>query len=763
MTRQMIRAKAIGKSVPRLDGRETVSGASLYTADFLLPSTLHAKLFRSSIPHGRIRRLDVSRAKNFKGVASVVTAADLPEKRFGSAIRDEEIFASRKVRFPGDVIAAVAAEDETIAEEAVDLIECEYEQLPAVLTTDEALRENASLVHEHLATYQLNPIMARKWSPLAGTNVAHQTVYSKGDLERGYSEADEVFEDTFRTTQVHHCALEPHATLAWMQKDRLTVWTTTQNVFQVRAELSHLFDLPESIIRVIGTKVGGGFGGKNVSLRIEPHAVALALQTGRPVRLVLTRTEEFISTAGSVPATVKIKTGVTNAGTITARTIDFFWDTGAYAEGLSASNRALKDGIGPYRIPNVRVTSTLVYTNKVRGCPFRGMGIAEAIWASESQMDIIADRLGLDPVELRGKNCLKTGDETPAGDRADNIALEECLRKVSSAVGWSKKPLAPNRGIGFSLLLKSPTTSLTRSNAHVRINREGSIDLLVGASDVGGGAGTSLAQIVAEVLDVPVEQIRVIIADTDLTPFDHGTFSSRVIAYVGVAVKLAAQDAKRQLLEAVAASWSVPAPELQLANTTVTTNGKQPITFKEIVSSLVAEGVILGQGSIEGKRHWAGDSDGDDSSSSDPGWPFGAQAVEVEVDRQTGVIKILRVISAHDVGKAINPMAVAGQIEGGVIMGIGFALHEGLLFEEGRVSNPSFADYKILTTRDIPRILPIIVEKPYASEPFGAKGVGEVSLFGIAPAIANALAHATGVRIKDLPMTSEKILEHLKQ
>jgi CO/xanthine dehydrogenase Mo-binding subunit len=758
----VIQTKIVGKSVPRLDGLETVSGTALYTADFLMPSSLHAKLFRSSVAHGRIRRLDVSRAKQLTGVIGVVTAADLAGKRFGSAIRDEEIFASSKVRFLGDVIAAVAAEDESTAEKALELIECEYDELPAVLTTNEALRETASLVHENAERYGMNPIMARKWNPVPGTNIIHQTSFSRGDVEAGFAEADEIFEDSFQTEQVQHCALEPHAAIAHVKGNRLTVWTTTQNVFQVRAELSHLFDLAEDNIRVIGTKVGGGFGGKNVTLRIEPHVVALALKTRRPVRLVLNRTEVFNATAGSVPATIKVKTGVRKDGTITAKSVDFIWDAGAYAEGLSASNRALKDGIGPYRIPNVTVTSTLVYTNKVRGCPYRGMGIAEAVWAGESQIDIIADRLGLDPVALRNKNCLQVGDETPAGDRATNIALQECLEKVSLAAGWTKKQLAPNRGIGFALLLKSPTTSLTRSNAHVRINQDGSIELLFGASDVGGGAGTSLAQIVAEVLSINVQQIKVLLADTDLTPFDHGTFSSRVIAYVGIAVKLAAEDAKRQLLDAVAKSWNVPTHQLKLANGKIIDGVKRSICLTEVVRSLVPEGVIVGLGSIEGKRHWAGDSDGKDGSSSDPGWPFGAQAVEVEVDQQTGVVKVLRVISAHDVGKAINPRAVEGQIEGGVVMGIGFALQEELLFEEGRVTNSNFADYKIPTSRDIPKITPIIVEKPYASEPFGAKGVGEVSLFGMAPAIANAIANATGVRIRELPITPEKLLEQLK-
>lgn len=723
---------------------------------------LYARLFRSAVAHGRIRRLDVNRARNLKGVVAVLTAEDVPKRKFGSTLRDEEIFTSKKVRYVGDVIAGVAAVDEETAERAIDLIECDVEELPAVLNADEALREDAPLVHEELGSYGLNPIMTSYWNPHPGTNIAHQAVHTKGDIDRGFAEADRIFEDTFCSQQVQHCSLEPHAVIAKAEGNRITVWSSTQNVFQVRAELAYLFDLPEGDIRIVGTKVGGGFGGKNVALRVEHYAVALALKTGRPVRLVLTRREEFDSAASSVPATIRIKTGVTKDGRITARAVEFIWDTGAYgAGGLPTSNRALKDGIGPYKIPHIRVTSTLVYTNKLFGCPYRGLGIAEAVWASESQMDIIADKLGIDPVELRLKNCLDEGDETPGGDLAVHIALKECIRRVSAAIGWKKKRAAPNRGIGFALLHKSPPTPAASSNAHVRINRDGSIDLLIGASDVGGGTGTSLAQIVAEELSISLEDVNVVMADTALTPFDHGTFSSRVTSYVGAAVRLAAADTKRQLLAEASRLWGVAVTELYLAGKKVVGKGGKSGSFREIIqNSLSGDPVILGRGVLEAKRAWAGDSNFDSSAS---GWPFGAQAVELEVDEETGMIKVLRVATAHDTGKAINPMAVAGQIEGGVVMGLGYALFEELTYDGGKITNPSFADYKIPTARDIPKVTAIIVEKPYSSEPFGAKGVGEVALFGIAPAVANAIARAIGVRIKKLPITSEKLLMALKQ
>jgi CO/xanthine dehydrogenase Mo-binding subunit len=753
--------KVVGKPLPRLDGPDSVTGRAIYTVDVALPEMLHIKLFRSSVPHGKIRRLDVSRARALNGVAAVLTADDVPAKRFGFGVQDEQLLALDKVRYVGDVIAAIAAVDETTAEQALDLIECDYTELPAALTLDEALSENAPLVHEQLSSYRLNTVLARDWHPVFGTNIAHQTSFAKGDIDKGFADADEIFDDTFRSQQVQHCSLEPHAVVAEWNGDRLTVWTSTQKVFLVRSGLADLFDLPEDKIRVIGSKVGAGFGGKN-AMRLEPYAAALALKTGKPVRLVNSRAEEFSAAAGSVPATVRVKTGVKKDGTITARAMEFTWDTGAYAEGLAGSNRALKDGVGPYKIANIRVSSTLVYTNKLRGCPFRGLGIPEAVWAGESQMDIIAQKLGIDPVALRLKNCLDTGDVTPAGDRANHIALRECLLKVGAELKRWKKRTPAHHGFGVALLHKSPTTSASSSNARVRIDADGQVELFIGATDVGGGTGTSLGQIVAEELGIPLRTVRVIIADTELTPFDHGTYSSRVTPYVGAAVKLAAADARRQIMETAARLWNLPAEAVRFVTGKVSAKGQRALSLAEVLEQSRAE-EIVGVGASQSKRLWAEEASQHAKEPSAPGWPFGAQAVEVEVDRETGVIKLIRVASVHDVGKAINPLAVTGQIEGGIMMGLGYALSESLLFDEGKITNASFADYKIPTARDIPAATPIIVEKNYDSEPYGAKGVGEMSVFGIAPAVANAIARLTGVRIKDLPMSAENLLEQLNQ
>ncbi len=753
--------KVVGKPHPRLDGVESVTGHATYTVDVALPGMLHAKLFRSSVPHAKIHRLDVTPARALPGVAAILTADEVPRKRFGFAIQDEELLAREKVRYVGDVIAAVAAVDEPTADQALELIECDYEPLPVVLTVNEALSENAPLVHAELSSYRLNSVLARDWRPVAGTNIAHQASFSKGNIEHGFVAADEIFDHTFRSQQVQHCSLEPHAVVAAWDGDRLTLWTSTQKVFLVRSGLADLFDLPEDKIRVIGSKVGAGFGGKN-AMRLEPHAVALALKTGKPVRLVNSRAEEFSAAAGSVPAMVRVKTGVKKDGTITARAMEFTWDTGAYAEGLAGSNRALKDGVGPYKIPNIRVTSTLVYTNKLRGCPFRGLGIPEAVWAGESQMDIISQKLGIDPVALRLKNCLGTGDETPAGDRAHYIALRECLLKVADELERWKKRAPGNRGFGVALLHKSPTTSVSSSNARVRLDAAGNVELFIGATDVGGGTGTSLGQIAAEELDLPLSKIRVVIADTELTPFDHGTYSSRVTPYVGAAVKLAAADARRQIQEMAAQIWQVQAQEVGCVRGKVKVKGHRPLALAQLLAEGRVEAIIgVGASRSEPLRAAAAAKQHRDSRA--PGWPFGAQAVEVALDRETGVVRLIRVISAHDIGKAINPLAVTSQIQGGIMMGLGYALSEGLTFDGGTIINASFADYKIATARDIPVATPVIVEKDYASEPYGAKGVGEMAVFGIAPAIANAVARLTGVRIKDLPMSAEKLLAELKQ
>ncbi|MFQ5852653.1 MAG: xanthine dehydrogenase family protein molybdopterin-binding subunit [Candidatus Binatia bacterium] len=758
--------RVVGLPIERVDGAEMVSGKSLYAVDMKLPGMLWGKVLRSPIAHGRVLRVDPERARKIPGVQAVITAKDVPRLRYGLALRDEPMFALDKVCYIGDAVAAVAAVDEATAEEAVGLIEVEYEELPAVFDVEEAMSDGAPLVHENMASYVANKAYQNAWNPVAGTNIVHQAMNQRGDVEGAFQRSDYVFEDTFRASQIHHCYMEPHAVLAESRIGFITVWSCSQEVFPLRSLLAELFGFAESKVRVICTKVGGGFGGK-IQGRLEPYAVALSLKTQKPVKVVMTRAEEFTAAAGSTPSVVKVKTGVQKDGTLVAREVDFLWDTGAYAEGLAPCNRAIKDGVGPYRIPHIRVRSTLVYTNKIRGTQLRGLGVPEGTWAIESQMDMIAERLGLDPLEFRMKNLLDEGDINSIGDVVHSIGLKECLRKAAEAIGWGK-PKEENVGRGLVVIAKSPTTQSSISGAYVQFNEDGSAQLLVGASEIGQGAEVVLSQIAAEELGLPIDAVEITSADTAVTPYDRGTYSSRVTLYAGQAVKVAAADAKRQLLEVASKLTEIPENDLKVEDQHIL-SGKHPglcLSFKEVMQSAhIREKPILGRGWAGGKGDYPllrpkAKTQGKEPT---PGWKYGAQAVEVEVDRETGMVRVRKIVSAHDMGKVLNPLTVAGQIAGAAVMGLGYALHERLQFEEGRVTNPSFMDYKIPSSLEIPEVVPICVEVPLPEGPFGAKGIGELSIVGIAPAIGNAIFDAVKVRIRDLPLVPETVLARIEE
>jgi len=758
----MAEYRVIGTPVERVDGPEMLSGQALYGPDVKLPGMLWGKILRSPIPHGKVLRVDGEKAKKHPGVKAVISARDVPTRRYGYAIEDEHIFAIDKVRYVGQPVAAVAAIDEDTAEEALSLIDVEYNELPAVFDAEEAIRDGAPLVHD-LGQLNARSVYLASWHPVKGTNIIHQASNQRGNVETALQKADYVFEDTFRPSQIHHSYMEPHATLVAVRGGTITVWTCSQEVFELRTVMAALFGVPESKMRVICTKVGGGFGGK-IEPRLEPITIALALKSGKPVKIVMTRTEEFTASAGSTPAIVKLKTGVMKDGTLVARDINFLWNTGAHAEGLAPSNRAMKDGIGPYRIPDIRVTSTLVYTNRVRGTQLRGLGVPEGAWAIESQTDMIADRLGMDPLDLRLKNILREGDINSIGDAVQSIGLLECLEKVAAEIGWGK-PKAKNVGRGLAVIAKSPTTHSSISGAHVLFNEDGSAQVMVGASEIGQGMCVVLSQIAAEELGIPVEAVGITCADTGATPYDRGTFSSRVTFYTGMAVKKAAEDAKRQLFEMASKMLEIPASDLVVENQRVV-SVRQPqaaLTLREILEHAHNhEKPILGRGWYGGKGDYPSLPHKTQGKEYVPGWKYAAQAVEVEVDEETGIIKVIKIASAHDVGTSLNPIGVKGQIVGGVVMGLGYALHERLEFEEGRVINPSFMDYKLPSSQQIPEIVPIPVEVPLPEGPFGAKGVGELAVVGIAPAIGNAIYDAFKVRIKDLPLFPERVLSAIE-
>ena len=750
--------KVIGTSVERVDGPEMLTGQALYGPDMKLPNMLWGKILRSPIPHGKVLRVDVEKAKKHPGVKAVICARDVPARRYGYAIEDEYIFAIDKVVYVGQPVAAVAALDEETAEEALSLIDVDYEELPAVFDAEEAIRDGAPLVHE-VDKYNARSVYLASWHPVPGTNIIHQASNQRGDVEAALKKADFVFEDTFRASQIHHSYMEPHATLVAVLGGTITVWTCSQEVFELRTVMAGLFGVPESKMRVICTKVGGGFGGK-IEPRLEPITIALAMKSGKPVKIVMTRTDEFTAAAGSTPALVKLKTGVMKDGTLVARDISFLWNTGAHAEGLAPSNRAMKDGIGPYRIPDIRVTSTLVYTNRIRGTQLRGLGVPEGAWAIESQMDMIAERLGMDPLELRLKNILREGDINAIGDAVQSIGLRECLEKVAAEIGWGK-PKPSKVGRGLAVIAKSPTTHSSISGAHVQFNEDGSAQVLVGASEIGQGMCVVLSQIAAEELGIPVGSVGITCADTGATPYDRGTFSSRVTFYTGMAVKKAAEDAKKQLLEMASRMAEIPQSDLAVENQCVVST-KQPqfsLPYRKVLEQAHnREKPILGRGWYGGKGDYPSLPHKAQGKEYVPGWKYAAQAVEVEIDEETGMIKAKRIASAHDVGTALNPMSVRGQITGGVVMGLGYALHERLQFEDGRVINPSFMDYKLPSAEQIPEIVSITVEVPLPEGPYGAKGIGELAVVGIAPAIGNAIYDALKVRIKELPLFPERVL-----
>jgi CO/xanthine dehydrogenase Mo-binding subunit len=758
----MANYRVIGKPVERVDGPEMLSGQALYGPDMKLPGMLWGKILRSPIPHGRILRIDVEKAKKHPGVKAVICAQDVPARRYGYAIEDEYIFAIDKVVYVGQPVAAVAAVDEETAEEALSLIDVDYEELPAVFEAEEALRDEAPLVHE-VDKYNARSVYLASWHPVPGTNIIHQASNQRGDVEAALKKADYVFEDTFRASQIHHSYMEPHATLVALRGGTITVWTCSQEVFELRTVMARLFGVAESKMRVICTKVGGGFGGK-IEPRLEPITIALAMKSGKPVKIVMTRTDEFTATAGSTPATVKLKTGVMKDGTLVARDISFIWNTGAHAEGLAPSNRAMKDGIGPYRIHDIRVTSTLVYTNRVRGTQLRGLGVPEGAFAIESQMDMIAERLKIDPLELRLKNILQDGDINSIGDVVQSIGLRECLEKVAAEIDW-RKPKDKNIGRGLAVIAKSPTTHSSISGAHVQFNEDGSAQLLVGSSELGQGMCVVLSQIAAEELGIPVEAVGITCADTGTTPYDRGTFSSRVTFYTGMAVKKAAEDAKRQLVEMASKMSEIPESDLLVENQRVVSKSHPEIalSFREVLEQAHnREKPILGRGWYGGKGDYPSLPHKVHGKEYVPGWKYGAQAVEIEVDDETGMIKVRRIASAHDVGTTLNPIGVSGQINGGVVMGLGYALHERLQFDEGKVINPSFMDYKIPSSHEIPEIVSIPVEVPLPEGPFGAKGIGELAVVGVAPAIGNAIYDALKVRIKELPLFPERVLSAIE-
>ena len=756
----------VGSPITRVDALEKVRGAAVYGADVKLPEMLHGAVLRSPHAHARIVSIDVSAAKAMPGVRAVVTGEDLPGVLTGEAIRDMPFIAQGKVRFAGEPVAAVAAEEAATARKAIRLIKVAYEELTPVVDAVKAREADAPVIHDEMMSYVRIGVV----KPVPNTNVVTVNEYRKGDIEKGFRESDYVLENKFRTQMVQHGAIEPHCATAQVDTNgKLTVWTPNDSPHRLRKDLSDSLGMLYPRIRVISTYVGGGFGGKG-GVKAEAIAIALAMKTKpRPVKVVYDRVEVFTASLVKHATVVKIKTGVKRDGTLMARDVEILWDTGAYAEkGPVVCMQATAAAAGPYRVPHAHMIGYCVYTNRMIAGAYRGYGTPQLTWAYESQMDMIAQKLGLDPLEFRLKNVLKEGDINPVGNVVHSVGVEACLKQAAQAIGWEERKHVPRmtpegryRGFGIACSTKNTKTP-SGSGAVIYFNQDGRITIAIASVEVGQGVRTILAQVVAEVLGVPVDTISFSDPDTDFTPFDASTTSSRTTFHMGNALKMAAENVKKQFVELGAAVFECGSADIQVRDGRVwpTDRPDEAMTYVDVLRHQFAAGsCLIGQGfyyplSTRGKAFHGSPS---------VFWMYGAHAAEVEVDPETGRVVVMRLAAAIDVGRAINPTNCLQQIEGGVVHGIGTTLFEDMVMdEEGHLINPNLHDYKMPTAMDVPEVLPSLVEAYHNEGPYGAKGMGEVVTNSAMAAIGSAVEDAVGVRLTELPLTAEKVYAALR-
>ncbi len=752
-----------GTNAHRVDGIEKVTGRAAYTGDIQLPGLAYAKILRSPVPHARVTKVDASKAKELPGVVATLTRDDITDfnYKYGATYKDQSIVAVDKVRYVGDPVAAVMADDPDIAEAALELIEVDYEELPIVTSIEEAIAPGAIQVHEgDVARAELRGSTYGAPARFNGTNICYYLGFGRGDVDKAFAGADHVFEDTFRFQKVQHYSLEAHVNIAYFDGEKLTVWASCQDPFTLRDHLSGIFRLPLSRVRVIVPYVGGGYGGK-LYVKAEPIAAALTWKTRRPVKLALSVNESF-KTVTRHPARVTLKTAVSRDGHLIARECQIYMNTGAYADaGPRVTQKAGYRSLGPYKIPHVKVEAHGVYTNTVPAGAFRGFGALQVTWAYESQMDMMADRLGIDPLEFRLRNLLKKGDLYTTGDTPVDCDLEEGLIKVADAIKWNERSNSPNRAKGLSCCIKDGGGTYKVAGATVKMSSDGSVVLLTGTVEIGQGPRTALTQVVAEELGLNIDQITVAQLDTDVTPYDISTSASSSMVVMGLAVQRAAQDAKRQLLQCAAKLLKQKPETLSVKNGAVHAPDGQNISYSKIIVDFFGSkaGEIIAKGLYKDKR-----SKKAVLGSTATFWEVGWGGVELEVDRETGVIRLLNYVSVCDTGKAINPDQCIGQDEGAVMFGVGHSLMEEMIYEEGQLLNGNLVDYRVPTFSDVPEVFQtILLENGNGPGPFGSKGIGEGGLLPVASAIANAVYRAVGVRIQDLPLTPPKVWRALQQ
>ena len=746
------------KQAPRLDFVAKVTGQAEFVSDVVVPNMLHGKILRSPIPHGRILSIDDTQALALPGVIAVLTGKDLSQfnAHWGLFLKDRPLIAIDRVRYVGEPVALVAATDESIAEEALDLIAVDYSELPYVTDAEAAMEPDAPLLHETHQT--LNDFYFKgRARPVEGTNIFQNFSYAHGDVAAAFGQSDRVFEDRFTFPMVFHYAMEPHCVVASFDNGNLTLWSCGQSPSAIQKVLSRVFDLSIAAIRVITPYVGGGFGGK-ASVKIDPLVAALAWKVGRPVRVCLS-IEESMLTCRRLSASIKVQTGVRNDGTILAKSIHVIMNGGAYADtGPAVAVKAATRAIGPYHVPNLALEARAVYTNTVPGAAFRSIGGPQAVWAAESQMDIIAHELGIDPLELRYRNMLKVGERVRPDLRGIDVDMAESLGLASQTM--SRLDAAePNETLakGTAVAASDPGIMVIAS-VLVRLKIDGSILVIANSIEVGQGICEVLRTLTAEVLVQPIDRVTVMQPDTALAPFDWGTGASRSSVLMGLAIEDAAVDIRKQLAEMAQQVFGVDPEEVSLCDGGITVED-QRWTFTELLHAFygIDSGEIIGIGRItQHSRNGA-------LMEAPLFWETAAAMCGIDLDVETGAIRLKRYVSVADVGRVLNRLSAEGQDEGAAIQGLGHTLFEELVYADGQPINATMLDYRIPTIGDIPKdFATVLVESGTGPGPGGARGMGEGGILPVAPAIANALAAHYGIRLRDLPLTPERVWRALR-
>jgi len=749
----------LGQDVPQVTARAKVLGRAQYAGDLKVAGMLHGAVLRSPYPHARIVAIDASAALALPGVKAVLTGADAPRAMWGVHHKERRILAEGVVRFAGEEVAAVAAASEEIARDALDHIQVEYEESPAILRPEEALDEEAPGVHP------------------GRNNVSHEIRFERGDVEAGFASADLVHEATYTTHAQYPGYLEPMATVAALEPDgRLVVWTSTQSVTQARLRLGAALEMPISRIRVHQATTGGGFGGKLVEDANQLIAGLLTLWTGRPVRLVNNRLEDFLAAASSVPERITLRLGMTRDGLIVAKDVRIVADCGAYS-GLAAEvmHVSAMRSDNMHRNPNVRSHATLVYTHTPPHGAFRGFGGSQMLFALNSHIHTMAEKLGLDPVAIHKRNAIGAGETSIHGWQIGSTGLKECIDQAIDAIGWQAKRAAPKgrgatrRGVGMAAAMhvsgNRTIGNWDGSTVVVKVNEDGRVFIHSGEADMGQGAMTMLSQVVAHELDIPLAHTHVVPPDTDTSPIAIGSLASRVTIAAGNAAIVAARMARDKLAALASTRLEVPVEALECVDGAVRVAAapQRRCTLAELARLHVwrhgGEGLQV-SGSWDARTQMHDDQVWGNIA---PAYSFAAQAVEVEVDTETGQVTLLDSFVSDDCGKALNPLAIHGQTNGATVQAIGWALYEQLQLEGGRIANGNFADYTMATSDAVPMLRGGIVESNDPNGPYGAKGASETAILPGAPAIANAVYDAIGVRIHDLPITPEKVLAGLRE